>query len=120
MEKSDRPEALNRRKLDRVAFTINLALTTQDRTLNYSETHDISTGGIFVVTDDQLDVGTTGDFVINLTSGGNGGVEIKGRFEVVSHSDKDGVRGMGIHFKDLDPDSSIRLYRIVRYNLPVD
>lgn len=36
MEKGDRPEALNRRKPDRAAFTINLTLTTEDRTLNYS------------------------------------------------------------------------------------
>ena len=121
MEKNSTKESSSeRRKLGRVPFTINLALTTGGTTNNYGETHDISTGGIFAVTDEPMDVGTKGDFVIRLGSEDAEGIEIKGGFEVVSHSDKDGARGMGIHFSDIDEQSSIHLYNIVRYNEPVE
>ncbi|MFQ5432793.1 MAG: PilZ domain-containing protein [Nitrospinota bacterium] len=120
MEKdSSKGTTSDRRKLGRVPFTINLALTTGGRTMTYSETHDISTGGIFAVTDDPMEVGTMGDFVIRLGSEDAQGIEIKGGFEVVSHSGKDGLRGMGIHFMEIDEESSIHLYNIVRYNQPV-
>ena len=117
MEKESSKETTSeRRKLGRVPFIINLALTTGGTTLKYSETHDISTGGIFAVTDDPMEIGTTGDFVIHLGSEGAEGIEIIGGFEVVSHSGKDDISGMGIHFRDLDEQSSIHLYNIVRYN----
>jgi len=121
MEKdSSKGTASERRKLGRVPFTINLALTTGGGTRNYGETHDISTGGIFAVTDDPMEIGTKGDFVIHLGSEDTEGIEVKGGFEVVSHSDKEGLRGMGIHFRDLGEQSSIHLYNIVRYNQPVE
>ena len=119
MEKdSSKETASERRKLGRVSFTIHLALTVGGKTHDYGETHDISTGGIFAVTDDPMEIGTTGDFVIHLGSEDAEGIEIIGGFEVVSHSGKDGMSGMGIHFMDLDEQSSIHLYNIVRYNLP--
>lgn len=121
MEKdSSKETSSERRKLGRVPFTINLALTAGGKTHSYGQTHDISTGGIFAVTDDPMEVGTRGDFVIHLGSEDAEGIEIEGGFEVVSHSDKDGMRGMGIHFSGLDEQSSIHLYNIVRYNQPVE
>jgi len=115
-KESGKETAPERRTLGRVPFTIHLALTTDGKTHNYAETHDISTGGVFAVTDDQMEIGTTGDFVIRLGSEDSEGIEVTGGFEVVSHSGKDGMSGMGIHFKDLDEQSSIHLYNIVRYN----
>ena len=89
MEKESTKEPVSeRRKLERVPFTIHLALTVDGKTHQYDETHDISTGGIFAVTDDPVEVGTKGDFVIHLGSEDAEGVEIKGEFEVASHSEK--------------------------------
>ena len=117
MEKDSSKDATSeRRKLGRVPFTIHLALVTGGKTMEYGETHDISTGGIFAVTEDPMEIGTKGDFVIHLGSEDAEGIEIKGGFEVVSQSGKDGINGMGIQFKDLDEESSIHLYNIVRYN----
>lgn len=115
---SSKETAPDRRKLGRVDFQISLTLTTGGRSIDCGETHDISTGGIFVVTEDPLDIGTTGDFVINLAAADTDTVEIKGRFEVASHVEKEGMGGMGLTFKDVDSDSSIHLYRIVRLNQP--
>lgn len=110
--------APDRRKLGRVDFKISLTLATGGRSVDCDETHDISAGGIFVVTDDPFDIGTTGGFVINLAAADAASVEIKGGFEVASHIEKEGKGGMGLTFKDLDPDSSMHLYRIVRLNQP--
>lgn len=121
MEKdSSKETASDRRKLGRVDFIASLTITTGGRSIEYGETHDISAGGIFVVTDEPLADGTTGNFVINLASADADTVDIKGGFEVVSHIKKEGMNGMGLAFKDLDPDSSMHLYRIFRLNQPDD
>ena len=121
MEKdSGKGTTSDRRKLGRVDFKISLTLTTGGRSIEYGQTHDISAGGIFVVTNDPFDIGATGDFVINLAAADADSVEIKGGFEVASHIEKEGKGGMGLTFKDLDPDSSMHLYRIVRLNQPVE
>ena len=121
MEKDNSKGTISdRRKLGRVDFKISLTLTTGGRSIGCEETHDIGTGGIFVVTDEPFDIGTTGDFVINLAADDTDSVEIKGGFEVASHVEKEGKTGMGLTFKELDPDSSIHLYRIVRLNKPAE
>ncbi|MEE8484616.1 MAG: PilZ domain-containing protein [Nitrospinota bacterium] len=105
----------NKRKFSRVNFIIDLDLATGGSTLHYDRTHDISMGGIFVKTDEALKVGTEGAFTIVL-SPGEDGVSIKGKFRVASIFDKGGAKGMGLNFTEIEPNSSVELYRVIKFN----
>ncbi len=105
----------DKRKFDRVDFIIDLDLATGGNALHYERTHDISMGGIFVTTDEPLEMGTEGAFAIVL-SPGEEGISIKGKFKVASVFDKEGAKGMGLSFTEIEPNSSIELYRVVKYN----
>ena len=108
-------ETSNKRKFDRVTFRIAITLTIDGNTVHYTKTHDISMNGIFVVTDETLPLDTEGDFEIVLAPGREG-IAIKGSFKVVNIFEKRGEKGMGLHFMKVDPDASVELYRVVKYN----
>lgn len=108
-----------KRKFDRVHFVIDLALDAGGKPRRYDRTLDISMGGIFVVGDEPLDVGTEGKFTISL-SPGEEGIKIKGKFKVAGVSEKEGKKGMGVNFTEIDSDSSMELYKVVQYNKTVE
>lgn len=111
-------QATNKRKRARVPFSVKLALSVGGQVREYEKTLDISTGGIFVFTDKPLENGTKGDFVIRLLSRQASSVEIKGKFQVIYRYEKQGKKGMGLNFTRVDPESSLELYKIIRYNQP--
>jgi hypothetical protein len=103
------------RRHPRLPFAVLVQIQTD--TLEISGmTHDISTTGLYLQSDEKLVADTPCQFAITLHSGM---VEstIRGLGRVVridlptsSH------RGLGIHFEDMDPQSQSLLWRVIQYN----
>lgn len=114
----------SKRERSRVRFEASITLAHGDRELVYNRTHDISMNGVYVLTAKPLPLGTGADFQLTLGVGMRRDV-IKGRCEVVRVvSLDDGLSGetpgpgMGLKFTEIEPDSSVTLYRIIRLNQP--
>ena len=103
-----------RRKCSRVAFTtdIHIHLETKDKEIEiqgYSK--NLSLNGIFVNTDERIELETTCEIRIRLTGSVDKiELQIKGRVARISNN------GMGIVFDSMDVDSYSHLKNIVQYN----
>lgn len=73
--------------------------------------------GMHIFSGKPFDVGTVGDFSFCLAAGEKVGPEIKGTFRVVNGQKIHGKTGMVIEFTQIDTDSSLELYEVVKYNL---
>ncbi len=118
---NDKAERLRKR----VPFETSITIEYGGESVTYRQTYDISMNGVFVRTAKPLPVGLKGSFVITLSVGMRND-RIVGRCEVVRSvsiddglSEEDPGLGMGLKFIKLEPDSSIMLYQIIRYNQPV-
>jgi len=101
----------------RVLYRIEAKIELENRTVYYSNVHDISMSGVFLESDDPLEKGVEGRITIQLKSG-DMEEEIKSGFSVtrvVSEAGDKQPAGFAIVFSDLDPDSSILLYNIIKY-----
>lgn len=114
----------SKRERARVHFESSIVLTHDGRELAYQRTHDISMNGVYVLTAKPLPLGLEAGFELTLSVGMRQDV-IKGRCEVVRVvSLDDGLSeeapgpGMGLKFTEIEPDSSVTLYRIIRLNQP--
>lgn len=94
----------------RVPLTLEAMLQVGESSVGYPRTRDISMSGIYLDTDSPLAVGTKGRVTLELASGADG-VSIQADFEVVRNDPK----GMAISFTHMDPDSSIHLYNVIKY-----
>ncbi len=112
------PENKNaeKRKRERIDFHVAITLNVRGKKIRYEETHDISMSGVFVYTAFPQPVGTVGEFDIHLSEVALQEHEIKGKFRVTSVSDKEGSVGMGLEFTEIDPDSSIELFNVIKLN----
>ena len=111
------PGSDEKRGRKRVVYRIEAKIELENRTVNYSNVHDISMSGIFLESDNPLDIGTKGRITIHLKSGDRE-EEIKSGFTVSRVVDEAGEKqpaGFAIVFSDLDPDSSILLFNIIKY-----
>ncbi len=99
-----------KRKWARVPYVIDVQLKITGKKLYYSVTQNISMKGVFLKTEEVLPKGTSGEIIINLEFGQTK-IQVKADFTVV-RSETD---GMGLNFTSIDPDSSITLYNIIKY-----
>ena len=112
----------SKRLRPRVNFETKITLEVGGKDYTYQHTHDVSMNGVFVSTAKPLPVGTAGAFTLTLSVGMRREA-IKGLFEVVrvvsldeGLSDTERGAGMGLKFKELEPESSRLLYNVIRYN----
>ena len=107
----------NKRVRTRVEFPVQVEVKTAAGTTSFAECGDISMNGIFLYTLDPLPVGDVGEICISVGSGLER-KEVRALFEVVRvvapGSDLK-ESGMGLLFAGIDPDSSITLFNIIRY-----
>lgn len=107
----------NKRIRDRVEFDVSVTLDVNGRKIKYDETNDISMGGMFVFTGFPDPVGTEGTFTIHLSMVESVKEhEIKGKFRVQNNMTKAGSRGMGLKITEIDTDSSLELFNVIRAN----
>lgn len=107
----------NKRVRDRVNFDVSVTLEVKGRKIKYDETNDISMGGMFVFTGFPDPVGTEGNFTIHLSMVKEVKEhEIKGKFRVMNNMTKAGSRGMGLKITEIDTDSSLELFNVIRAN----
>ncbi|MBI5638233.1 MAG: PilZ domain-containing protein [Nitrospinae bacterium] len=113
-----KPEgSANKRARDRVNFDVSITLDVNGRKIKYDETNDISMGGIFVFTGFPDPVGTEGTFTIHLSMVKTDKEHvITGKFRVQNNVTKADSRGMGLKFTEVDSDSSLELFNIIRAN----
>jgi len=116
----EKTDNLNKEKrhYGRVHFLTGLILTFGGKSHRYDETWDISMEGVFVISDLRPPVGTEGKFSFNLAFGDSPEVNINGKFKVVNWQERESNPGFGINFTDVDSDSSLELYKVIRYNTP--
>ena len=104
----------------RVPFVMNVQFETNGTVIHYGHSRDVSMGGIFILTDDLLALGTHGTLTLNLEFGDRV-IPVTAEAEVirlVPSGRTDQPSGMGIRFISLDADSSLHLFRVVQYQTP--
>ncbi len=107
----------DKRKFKRVDYTIQAVLEMDGSSQVYLQTRDINMHGIFLETDKPLAIGTTGKLNIHLQCGSQSEY-IHASFKVVRHqkAKADQPAGMGVEFTDIDSDSSITLFNMVKFH----
>ncbi len=105
----------NKRRFKRVDYTIKVFLETGDSRQTYLETRDINMRGIFVETEAPLPVGASGKLTIHLQFGSQN-EEVHAAFKVVrsQKASAEQPAGMGLEFTEIDSDSSITLFNMVK------
>jgi len=113
-----------RRLRRRVPFETTITIEYDDKTVEYKQSYDISMNGVFIKTGQTLPVGTRGVFTLKLSMGMRS-EWITGQCEIIRSvslddglSEEDPGPGIGVKFTDLDPESSKKLYQVIRYNQP--
>jgi len=113
-----------RRLRKRVPFETTITIEYDDKTVEYKHSYDISMNGVFIRTGQTLPVGTRGSFTMKLSMGMRA-EWITGQCEVIRSvslddglSEEDPGPGIGVKFIDLEPESSRKLYHVIRYNQP--
>jgi len=107
----------NHRLRPRVPFQIAAEFTVDSTTSHYAETRDISMNGLFLVSDTTYPIGTIGHLTITLSSGQER-LRISARCEVTrvtTSNAQSEPSGFGVKFLDLDTDSSISLFNIIKH-----
>lgn len=110
----------NQRIRPRVPFETDVSFEVDGQVMSGLESYDVSMNGIFLVTQNPLPLGRVGVVTLSLSSGEER-VVVKARAEVVRVVTSDGSpSGMGLVFVDLDPDSSIALFNIVKFHTRIN
>lgn len=120
---SDLNDELGRRR-KRVHFETSIIIEYDGKSVEYKQTYNISMNGVFIKTGQTLPVGVCGVFTMNLSMGMRS-ESITGRCKVIREvslddglSEEDPGPGIGLKFLDLDPESSRKLFQVIRYNQP--
>ena len=106
----------NQRIRNRVHFETEAAFEVDGYTIEGVESRDISMNGVFLVTPKIFPLGAQGIITITLTFGQQQS-RVRAQAEVkriVSPAESD-APGIGISFINLDTDSSLILYNIIKY-----
>lgn len=101
----------------RVPFSAEIILTVEGTDYCYDSTQDISMSGMFICADKPLPVDTKGTMLLKLECGSRK-AQVTAGFRVIRQQltvEPEICRGMAIEFNDIDTDSSIILYNVVRY-----
>jgi len=106
-----------KRKRNRVDFIISAKLTAEDGNKYSPQVQNISMDGLYVSLDEIIPVGTSGKVKILLVFG-ESKLKVNAEFNVVrvdESKDKVNKYGIGLHFTSIEPESSITLYNMVKY-----
>jgi c-di-GMP-binding flagellar brake protein YcgR len=101
------------RIIPRYSFIERIILVTQTEQQLITDSENISTGGVFLVTDEPLPVGTCG-FLKLMVGLSDMKKEIDSKF-IVSHTAQSnfGAEGMGIEFIDMPGDHKVLLEELI-------
>ena len=107
---------VEKRGRERIDFSITVVLETPDNRTYLYDCKNVSMSGFFLHTESPLPIGTACVFTLTMESGAEQ-LLVKGESTVVRHviADPAEGHGMGIHISSMDPDSSINLYNIIKY-----
>ena len=111
-------EMEEKRRQSRLHFSVAVQIQANEQIMA-GRTDDICTTGLRISDVDPLPLDTVCDLEMKLSSG-DMELSIKGQGKVVRHIDEGGSRGMGIQFVELDEYSQDVLWRVIRYNSPID
>lgn len=102
-----------RREKTRVGFKTEVIIDTgESKITSEASSNDISLKGVFINTDQMVDIGTQCDIEILLTgSSSNLSMKMQGKVIRQEHS-----TGIGIKFESIDLDSYLHLKNILMYN----
>ncbi len=104
----------NKRKWPRAKYQVRGVIEVEGESVNVRCTN-VCMDGMLILTDRSLPVGTRGRVEIIQEMGEEKLVVFSG-FQVKRIEEEDGVQQMGVSLFDIDSDSSINLFNIVRYN----
>lgn len=108
---------VERRKRKRVPFYISTDFILPTGKIIQPYLHDISMEGFSLLTDEAIDIGYTGELVIHLKCGTQR-KDIHAVCQVVRRlqaSPKELAKGIGLKIIEIDSDSSILLYNLIKY-----
>lgn len=101
-----------KRKHNRISVKVKSEVISEDG-FTYSNTVDISKGGIFISTPEPIDIGSSLNLAIQIP--GEDPVEIIGVVKWVRNSEKEGERaGMGIEFADMNARQAESLKKLIK------
>lgn len=109
----------NQRLRTRVPFETEVAFVVDGQPISILASYDVSMNGIFLATQNPLPLGSVGEVTVSLSSGKEQ-ILVKTLAEVVRVVTSGEEPGMGLIFVDLDPDSSIALFNIVKHHTSVN
>jgi len=110
-----------KRRYPRVDFVVQASFTAEGLVRTDHRCENISMSGLFLRTDAPLPVGTRGNLLIVLACGEER-IEVRADCKVsrVMGTASGKAFGMGLEYVGLDPDSSIALYNVVKYQGGLD
>ncbi|EFK97817.1 hypothetical protein LDC_0101 [sediment metagenome] len=107
-----------RREFSRVPFVQQVTLLTSKGKVSFSESSNLSMGGIFLVTDPAYPLNTTGLLIITIIEPDDRKTILSGEFKVIHTIAKDNTdgftAGMGVEFIEFDEKARLSLERITR------
>ncbi len=108
--------SMERRNRPRVDFSINVIFQIENRHLHDQQCENISMSGLFLRTDTPLPLETVGQLHIVLECGKDRlEVQAKSKIVRVVNDESGKTVGVGLEFIDLDSDSSLNLYNVIKY-----
>jgi len=110
-----------KRRHPRVDFAVQASFEAEGLVRMDHRCENISMSGLFLRTDAPLPVGTLGNLKIVLSCGEDR-LEVRAECKVsrVMGAASGKAFGMGLEYVSLDPDSSITLYNVVKYQGGLD
>jgi len=109
---------LNKRKRTRVPFDVDVHFNTAEEQIRSKKLQDISMSGIYFESETIVPLDTTGTVKLYLESGEQT-IIITANGKVVRSipAELNSPGGIGIEFTEIDTDSSIHLFNVIRYQL---
>ena len=110
-------DSADKRSRKRVLYRFESRIEADGYPDIFPEIHDISMSGVFFKSQQLLAVGTRGRLTIRLQCGErreqvNSGFRVQ---RVVEQSSENQPRGFAVLYEDIDTDSSITLFNIIKY-----
>ena len=107
---------MEKRKRPRVDFSIKVVFHTENLVLKDQQCENISMSGLFLRTATPLFPETVGQLRIILECGQKR-LEVRSKSKVIRvvYDDNGKTAGLGLQFVDLDSESSLNLYNVIKY-----
>ncbi len=112
---------LNKRMRVRVPFDVEIHFDTPDDQIRSKQLQDISMNGLYLETDTPVQMGTIGTIKLHLQSGDQHIIiTANGKVTRSIATDMHAPGGIGIEFTEIDTESSIHLFNVIKYQLNDD